>query len=189
MWGISCSMYNLKHLKWGLQVPLTLLSHAQSEVEWRSGSRSARGCAMELGLFLLPCHCCLAPSSICYFGTYSCNDHEQSLIKLQRTLPRNQCVCMGTIILDFFRLWVRESNVCVCNSDVKQCLGVQVCKSVLVFMCMYFFPPSVLIVLFVSAAYFQVVFWVVCMCGADWFITKLFTAVDMTPCGCQKPYC
>lgn len=47
---------------------------------------------MELGLFLLPWHRRLAPSSICSFGTYSCNDYEQSLIKLQRTLPRNQCV-------------------------------------------------------------------------------------------------
>lgn len=93
MWGISCSMYNLKHLKRGLQVlPLTLLSHTQSEVGCRLGSRSARGCAAELGLFLLPWHCRLAPSSICSFGTYSCNDYEQSLIKLQRTLQRNQCV-------------------------------------------------------------------------------------------------
>lgn len=85
-------MYNLKHLKQGLQAPLTLLSHTQSEVECRLGSRSARGCATELGLFLLPWHCRLAPSSICSFGTYSCNDYKQSLIKLQRTLPRNPCV-------------------------------------------------------------------------------------------------
>lgn len=92
MWGISWSMYNLKHLKRGLQAPLTLLSHTQSEVECRLGSRSARGCATELGLFLLPWHCRLAPSSICSFGTYSCNDYKQSLIKLQRTLPRNPCV-------------------------------------------------------------------------------------------------
>lgn len=115
MWGISCSMYNLKHLKWGLQVPLTLLSHAQSEVERRLGSRSARGCATELGLFLLPWHCRLAPSSICSFGTYSCNDYEQSLIKLQRTLPRNQCVSVyrDDHLLSSFSVcgWVW---VCVC---------------------------------------------------------------------------
>lgn len=84
-------MYNLEHLKRGLQAPLTLLSHTQSEVEFRLGSRSARGCAAELGLFLLPWHRRLAPSSICSFGTYSCNDYKQSLIKLQRTLPRNPC--------------------------------------------------------------------------------------------------
>lgn len=91
MWGISCLLYNLEHLKRGLQAPLTLLSHTQSEVEFRLGSRSARGCAAELGLFLLPWHRRLAPSSICSFGTYSCNDYKQSLIKLQRTLPRNPC--------------------------------------------------------------------------------------------------
>lgn len=126
MWGISCSMYNLKHLKRGLQVPLTLLSHTQSEVECRLGSRSARGCAAELGLFLLPWHCRLAPSSICSFGTYSCNDYEQSLIKLQRTLPRNQCVSVyGDDHLDcsFLFLCVDEC-VCVCNSNVKYCWGM-----------------------------------------------------------------
>lgn len=100
--------------KRGLQVPLTLLSHTQSEVEWRLGSRSARGCATELGLFLLPWHCRLAPSSICSFGTYSCNDYEQSLIKLQRTLPRNQCVSVygdDHLLISFFCLWM---SVCVC---------------------------------------------------------------------------
>lgn len=120
MLGISCSMYNLKHLKRGLQVLLTLLSHAQSEVEWRLGSRSARGCATELGLFLLLWHCRLAPSSICSFGTYSCNDYEQSLIKLQRTLPRNQCVSVygDDHLLISFSLFVCSfacvSLLCVC---------------------------------------------------------------------------
>lgn len=97
--------------KQGLQVPLTLLPHTRSEVEWRLCSRSARGCAMELGLFLLLWHCRLAPSSICSFGTYSCNDYEQSLIKLQRILPRNQCVSVyGDVHLDcsFLCLFVDE---------------------------------------------------------------------------------
>ena len=74
----------------GLQVPLTLLPLALSEAERRLGSRSARGRAAELGPFLLPRHRRLAPPSICSFGTYSCNDQKQSLIKLQRILARNQ---------------------------------------------------------------------------------------------------
>lgn len=78
--------------KRGLQVLLTLLRHTQSKVECRLGSRSARGRATELGLFLLPWHRRLSPSSICSFGTYSCNDYEQSLIKPQRILSRNQRV-------------------------------------------------------------------------------------------------
>lgn len=62
--------------------PITLLSHALSEMGLRLGSRSAGGRAMDLGLFLMPWYSRLTPSSICYFGTYSCNDYGQSLIKL-----------------------------------------------------------------------------------------------------------
>lgn len=135
MWGISWSMYNLKHLKRGLQAPLTLLSHTQSEVERRLGSRSARGCATELGLFLLPWHCRLAPSSICSFGTYSCNDYKQSLIKLQRTLPRNPCVSVcGDDHLDCSFLFL--------SVDVSALLKCQVLlryASLCEFICMHLF--------------------------------------------------
>lgn len=115
---VQCTIWSI--WKRGLQVPRTLLPHTQSEVERRLGSRSASGCAMELGLFLLPWHCCLAPSSICSFGTYSCDDYEQSLIKLQRILPRNVCVSVyGDVHLDcsciflFLRMSVRAWLACI----------------------------------------------------------------------------
>lgn len=110
-------MYNLKHFEMrAASPPLTLLSHAQSGMERRLGSRSARGCATELGLFLLPWHCRLAPSSICSFGTYSCNDYKQSLIKLQRTLPRNPCVSVyGDERMDCSSLFL-SANVCVSHT-------------------------------------------------------------------------
>ena len=113
-------MYNLKHLKRGLQVLLTLPSHAQSGVECRQGSRSARGGATELSLFLFPWQRSLAPSSICSFGTYSCNDNEQSLINLQRTLLRNQrsSVCEVSSPEQLFSVMVSVSvcvSVCECE--------------------------------------------------------------------------
>lgn len=66
-------------------------------MEWRLGSRSAGGRATELGLFLLPWHCRLAPSSICYFGAYSCNDYKQSLINLQKPY---QGICVSECVWD-----------------------------------------------------------------------------------------
>lgn len=117
--------------------PLTLLSHAQSGVERRLGSRSARGCATELGLFLLPWHRRLAPSSICSFGTYSCNDYKQSLIKLQRTLPRNPCVSVygddrvGLLIQSFsLQMCVTyDQTACCCTCEcicvVNWCISRQ----------------------------------------------------------------
>lgn len=120
-------MYNLKHLKRGLQAPLTLLSHTLSEVEFRLGSRSARGCAMELGLFLLPWRRRLAPSSICSFGTYSCNDYKQSLIKLQRTLPRNPCVSVyGGDHLDCAFLFLSAAMLLKCQVLLR-CASLSVC--------------------------------------------------------------
>lgn len=84
----------------GCKSLLTLLPHARSEVERWLGSRSARGSAAELCLFLLPWRRRLAPPSICSFGTYSCDDHEQSLIKLQRIIPRNHRACVRECVAE-----------------------------------------------------------------------------------------
>lgn len=102
----------------GLQVPLTLLpSCAQWGGVFRLGSRSARGSAAELGLFLLPWQRRLTPPSICSFGTYWCNDYEQSLIKLQRIIPRNHRVCMCVCVRIF------DWCLCVCSCVVlSRCL-------------------------------------------------------------------
>lgn len=118
MW--ECLLFNVQSeaiWKRGLQVPLTLLpSCTQWGGVFRLGSRSARGGAAELGLFLLPWQCRLAPPSICSFGTYSCNDYEQSLIKLQRIIPRNHRVCM--CVWGYF-----DRCLCVCSCVVlSRCL-------------------------------------------------------------------
>lgn len=130
MWGISCSMYNLKHLKRGLQALLTLLSHTQSEVEFRLGSRSARGCAAELGLFLLPWHRRLAPSSICSFGTYSCNDYKQSLIKLTK---ESVCECVWGRLFGLLFCF----SVCECERAPQMSSTAEVCKFVCELICMH----------------------------------------------------
>ena len=176
MWGISCSMYNLKHLKRGLQVPLTLLSHAQSEVEWRLGSRSARGCAAELGLFLLPWHCRLAPSSICSFGTYSCNDYEQSLIKLQRT---NQGISVWVYGDDHLLVFF---SVCgwVCATHMSS--AAEVCKFVCV--CLFACVSLLCVLLFLKSVQYVLL---VCMHVCVWLGHT--PTVSLTPSGCQRPYC
>lgn len=77
-------------------------------------------------LFLLPWQRRLAPPSICSFGTYSCYDYEQSLIKLQRIIPRNHCVCVCVCVrgclTHYFALTCSRLHACAwvigayCNS-------------------------------------------------------------------------
>ena len=67
-----------------------LMHRVRWSLDWAAGL--PRGCVTLLGTFLFTWHCCLVPPSICYFGANSCNDNEQSLINLQRNLPKNQCV-------------------------------------------------------------------------------------------------
>lgn len=139
MW--ECLLFNVQsEAIWirGLQVPLTLLpSCTQWGGVFRLGSRSARGSAAELGLFLLPWQRRLAPPSICSFGTYSCNDYEQSLIKLQRIIPRNHRVCMCVcedLWLVFTCLFACSSFslfACLCadNWCISQTVSLPLCMS------------------------------------------------------------
>lgn len=138
MW--ECLLFNVQsEAIWirGLQVPLTLLpSCTQWGGVFRLGSRSARGSAAELGLFLLPWQRRLTPPSICSFGTYSCNDYEQSLIKLQRIIPRNHRVCMCVRIFDWclrvcWRVVLSRLFACLCADDwcISQTVSLPLCMS------------------------------------------------------------
>lgn len=125
--------------------------------------------------FYLPWHCRLAPSSICSFGTYLCNEYEQSLIKLQGTLPRNQC---AGVYGDTFSFHV-YGWVCV---QLRRKVMLRYAS-----LCMSFFIVSVFVHCFQSVlAYCQALGWCVCMCVADWCISQQY--VWPTPVF-RKPYC